>query len=64
MMRGRVILTPNGPYSLPLSWRAASRFSPDNSEVPGVFREAVRLGLAVFYMMVYDRLHFVRREKS
>src|SRR5512135_916155 len=44
MMPGRVILTPHGPYSLPLSLRAASRFSPDNSEATDVFCEAVRLG--------------------
>jgi DNA-3-methyladenine glycosylase II len=42
-MSGRIILKPKGPYNLALSLRAASRFSPDGTETPDVYRAAVWL---------------------
>jgi 3-methyladenine DNA glycosylase/8-oxoguanine DNA glycosylase len=43
-MSGRIVLKPRRPYNLALSLRAASRFSPDGTETPDVYRAAVWLG--------------------
>jgi DNA-3-methyladenine glycosylase II len=43
-MPGRVILTPRGPYDLPLTVRAAYRFTPDRPQTTDIYRAVVRVG--------------------